>query len=152
MTKQVLLSISGLQFLDEGMSEPVEVVTAGEYYNRNGKHWVIYEEVIEGIKGSIQNTIKIGDHTVEVTKKGLTNVHMVFEESKKNMTSYSTPFGNMFIGILASDVDIKESENDIDVKVAYSLEVNYEHLADCTINMNIKSKDATDFTLHPVAQ
>ena len=35
----------------------------------------------------------------------------------------------------------------IDVKVKYNLEVNYEHLADCSITMNIKSKEAGNFTL-----
>ena len=39
MTKDVLLSISGLQFAaqDEEDVEPVEVITAGDYYKKNGK-------------------------------------------------------------------------------------------------------------------
>ena len=43
MTKDVLLSISGLQFAaqDEEDVEPVEVITAGDYYKKNGKHYIL---------------------------------------------------------------------------------------------------------------
>ena len=36
MTKNVIVSISGLQFAEENDSEPVEVITAGDYYKKNG--------------------------------------------------------------------------------------------------------------------
>ena len=49
--------------------------------------------------------------------------------------------------IVKPEVDVQETENDIDVKVNYELEVNYEHMADCCITMNIKSKDAGDFRI-----
>lgn len=51
------------------------------------------------------------------------------------------------IGIDAKSVDIAETDDNIDVKVKYNLEVNYEHLADCSIVMNIKSKESGEFTL-----
>lgn len=147
MTKKVLLSIAGLQFLDAELNEPVEVVTAGDYYNRGGKHYVLYDEPVEGMEGHIQNTIKIGNEALEVSKKGLTNVHMVFEKNKKNLTCYRTPFGELMVGIQTDTLKIQETEENIDVEVRYALEINYEHLADCTLQMNIKSKDAGDFSL-----
>ena len=39
------------------------------------------------------NYIKMSAQGVEVRKQGQVNVHMVFEQGKKNMTFYSTPFG-----------------------------------------------------------
>lgn len=149
MTKDVLLTISGLQFTapeDEG-AEPVEVITAGDYYKKNGKHYILYDEVMEGFEGSTRNVIKITDDYLDITKKGVSNVHMVFEKNKKNVSYYYTPFGNILIGIDAKSVDINETEENIDVQVKYNLEVNYEHLADCSITMNIKSKEAKDFSL-----
>lgn len=149
MTKDVLLTISGLQFTvpeDEG-AEPVEVITAGDYYKKNGKHYILYDEVMEGFEGSTRNVIKITDDYLDITKKGVSNVHMVFEKNKKNVSYYYTPFGNILIGIDAKSVNINETEENIDVQVKYNLEVNYEHLADCSITMNIKSKEAKDFSL-----
>lgn len=37
MTKDVLISISGLQFAGGENSEPVEVITSGSYYKKNGQ-------------------------------------------------------------------------------------------------------------------
>ena len=46
----------------------------------------------------------------------------------------------MQMGIAATHVKISEAEDNIDVKVEYALEVNEEHVADCSLEMNIKSK------------
>lgn len=59
MTKDVLVSISGMHMgitepqPDEG-DEPIEVVTPASYYCRNGKHYIIYDEVMEGMAGNDQ--------------------------------------------------------------------------------------------------
>ena len=51
------------------------------------------------------------------------------------------------IGIDAKDIRIEESDMDINVKVNYGLEINYEHVADCHITVDVKSKEARDFKL-----
>ena len=143
MEKEVLLSLKGLQFaVGEEGAQALETITPAEYFVRNGSHYVIYDEVMEGFEENTRNVIKFKDSLVEVTKKGLMNVHMVFEEKKKNMTSYVTPFGNILIGIDTADIKIKESEDAISVDVEYTLEANYEHLADCKIEMSIKNREA----------
>ena len=85
MTKDVIVSISGLQMPAEGEAEPVEVITVGDYYQKNGKHYVLYEEVNEGFEGSTKNIIKMQENCIDITKKGVSNVHMVFEKNRKNM-------------------------------------------------------------------
>lgn len=147
MTKDVLLSIKGLQFANEQDTEPVEVITSGDYYKRNGKHYILYDEVMEGFEGVTKNIIKLKENCLDVTKKGVTNVHMMFEKNKKNITYYSTPFGSIMIGIDAKDIKIEEKEESILVNVSYGLEVNYEHMADCNIVMNIQSKESGEFNL-----
>ena len=42
---------------------------------------------------------------------------------------------------------MNETEDNIDIKVDYKLEVNYEHLAECSISMNIMSKDTKNFRI-----
>lgn len=147
MTKEVFVSISGLQFAKEEENEPIEVITSGDYYKRNGKHYIIYEEVMEGGEQPTKNVIKLGDAFLDITKKGAANVHMMFEKDKKNVTYYYTPYGSLLIGIDAKKVDVQETEHSIDVRVDYALEVNYEHMADCSIKMNIQSKGAGEFRI-----
>ena len=140
MTKEVLVTISGLQFSPETESESVELITSGSYYKKNGKHYIIYDEVNEGFSETTRNIIKLNDDFMDITRRGVSNVHMMFEKNRKNVTYYYTPYGSLLIGIDAKSVDVQETENDIHVKVNYELEVNYEHMADCSITMNIKSK------------
>ena len=147
MTKDVLVKISGLQFAGEEDSDSIEVITSGTYYKKNGKHYVLYEEVMEGTNEVTRNVIKIGADSMEVTRKGPATVHMMFEKDKKNVSYYYTPYGNLLIGIDAKKIQIDETEMDINVKVNYGLEINYEHMADCHITVDVKSKEARDFKL-----
>ena len=109
MTKDVIVTISGLQFAQETETEPVEIVTAGSYYKKNGKHYIIYDEVMEGFEGSTKNIIKLTEDSLDVTKKGVTNVHMMFEKNRKNVTYYYTPNGN--------DIHGKGIEPDLEVEL-----------------------------------
>lgn len=142
MTKDVLVSLRGLQFEQmEESPEAIETITVGSYYAKNGKHYVIYDEVTEGFEEPTRNKIKFSEHMLELTRSGLVNVHMVFEENRKNMTSYHTPYGNIIVGIDTRQIQIKEQEDRIDVLAKYALDINYEFLAECEIAIEIRSKE-----------
>ena len=70
----------------------------------------------------------------------LVNVRMIFEENKKNITSYLTPYGNILIGVDTESISVEEKENQIRVQVAYTLEANYQYLADCKIEMELRPR------------
>lgn len=153
MTKEVLVSISGLQMaagdMESNDDEPIEVLSAGTYYFKNGKHYVFFEEVAEGMQGVTKTQIKWKDKEwLEVSKKGLSNVHMIFEKNKKNRCFYETPFGQLNLGIFMSEMQVDEKEDSINIRAEYSLDVNYEPLAECTIRIHICPKDAKDFSLN----
>lgn len=140
MTKDVLISISGLHYdaLD-GEGQPVEVITPATYYLKNGKHYVVYDEMVEGMPGTIKNTIKItGDYMFEIRKSGIADTHMVFEKDRINMTNYATPYGDMMVGIHTKDMKVNVEEENIDVSISYALDVNNEPLSDCEIKVNIR--------------
>lgn len=149
MTKEVLLTLRGLQFDQrEEDAGQVEMVTVGDYYKRNGKHYVVYEEITEGFSQPTKNRLKFSDHMLELSRNGLINVHMVFQENKKNLTNYNTPFGQILIGIDTKKIQIDEREDDIVVEVDYSLDVNYEFLSDCHIKIVVCSKENSSFSLN----
>lgn len=148
MTKDVLVSISGLHTDvlsavkgDDIADEAIEVVTPGSYYCKNGKHYVIYDEVTEGVQGTTKNKIKIsGTDSLEIMKTGQSNAHMLFEKSRKNLTYYKTPFGQLLVGVNTKNMKINVTEENIDISVDYELDINYEPLADCSIKMEIYPK------------
>lgn len=146
MTKDVIVSISGMQFDTQG-DTPLEVITVGNYYYKNGKHYILYDEMLDDSGVETKNTIKISGDRVDVIKKGPNSVHMVFEPYHKNMACYQTPYGSMMIGINTLGITKEEDELNICTKIDYALEVNYAHMSDCSISINIKSKDDKDFSL-----
>lgn len=141
MTKEILLSLKGLQLDNEEDSQATETITPADYYQRNGSHYVIYEEMIDGFSAVTRNRIKFNDSSLELSRKGVINVQMLFEANKKNMTNYTTPYGNILIGIDTESVLVKEKENEIHVEVEYALEANYQYLSNCRIEMDLRSRE-----------
>ena len=89
MTKDVLVSISGLQMavneMESNDDEPIEVVSAGTYYFKDGKHYIFFEEVEEGVSQVTKTQIRIrGKESLEVIKKGVSNTHMIFEKNQNH--------------------------------------------------------------------
>jgi uncharacterized beta-barrel protein YwiB (DUF1934 family) len=141
MTKDILVYVSGLQIVEE-KSEPIVLVTTGTYYFRNGKHFIIYEEVDE--EGDrAQNTIKITPHMVDLVRKGMTSSHMIFEVGKENLTYYDTPFGSMLMGITTSSIKFEEvNELHMELEIQYALSVDSKHVSDCTIHITVKGSES----------
>ena len=139
MTKDVLITISGMQMID-GDNSDIEMITTGAYYMKNGKHYITYDEVLEGYEGKIRNLIKIQPDSMDIIKSGLTNVHMTFEKNKKRLTCYATPMGDMMVGLSTRSIYVSEKEDSLNVLVEYSLDINYEHISECNIQVAIQSR------------
>ena len=145
MNKDVLIHVRGLQMMEtDDAQEPIEIVVPGQYYFRNGSHYLRYEEMLDDTAETTVNYIKMSPNGVEVRKQGQVNVHMVFEEGKKNKTFYNTPYGTLQMGISATGLELKESEDGIQMKVDYALDMNEEHVADCYLTVQAQSKDSAD--------
>lgn len=146
MTKEVLISIKGFHVLKSGEDvEPLETIAPGLYYERNGKTYIKYEEMIGDVPGFSRNTIKITGDVLEVRKQGDISVHMVFELGKKHVSCYQTPLGMMETGLITSDLDILRQEDRMDITIKYILELDGSYASDCFLTMKIQSKTAADF-------
>ena len=123
MTKEVLVRIAGLHFdlkengetdLQEAEDEKIEIVVPGQYFLKNGKHYILYEEIEESGLGVTKNTLKVtGDYRVEMKKSGVLTSYMVFEKGKKYVSSYKTPFVRYTLE--AEDEAVAESRIRIEV-------------------------------------
>ncbi len=139
MTKDVLIAIKGMQFEGAEDAEEIEVIQRGQYYQKNGTHYLLYEEPVEGSTEIIKNRIKFKDGEVQVAKKGPVNTTLNFKKNEKNMTNYATPYGNLLVGIDTQSVKLELSEEKMDIRVDYALDINYEFLADCKIAIAVTS-------------
>lgn len=143
MTEDVIVRVKGIQIMEgEQPQEPIEIVTAGRYFSRGGIHYVRYEEMLEENGEATVNLVKLQPGTMEVSKKGVVNVQMEFEENKKNLSCYTTPFGPIRMGISTTYYRIQESEEKLEAEVHYALEMNEEHAADCRLRIEITAKNS----------
>lgn len=138
MTKDVLISISGLQYeVDE--NETVEVVTPGNYYYKNNKHYLLYDEYLDETSNEVtKNKMIISGNQISIIKSGATSVQMQFEPGKESISYYSTPFGQLEIGFSTSKVNTNYDPDLIDINIHYGLSINRSHISDCRISMQVK--------------
>ncbi|MCC8080809.1 MAG: DUF1934 domain-containing protein [Lachnospiraceae bacterium] len=161
MTREVWISIRGLQNVGVDEQEPVEIVSAGTYYNRNGKHYILYDTVEEDSDSATPNMIKISPDHVELTRKGSHAVRMDFRQGIRTLTEYPTPCGPLLLGITTGFVQVSETEHSdgemegqtgeierqttgtegqINVRMEYTLDTDGDRLADCELLMRIRSR------------
>lgn len=143
MTKDVFIAIRGLQAVPEDKSDKVEVIVPGEYYYRNNKHYILFEEVLEGTDVVTKSMIKLEQDYMELTRKGPVSTHMVFEKDKQNVTYYYTPYGSILMGIDAKKVQLIETEECIEAEIHYSLDMNYEKVAESCIHIVVRPQAGT---------
>ena len=143
MTKDVLISISGLQYdIDE--NETVEVVTPGNYYFKNNKHYLFYDEYLDESSNEVtRNKMIISGDQISIIKTGATNTQMQFEPGKECISYYNTPVGQLEVAFATSKVNINFESDLIDININYGLSINKSHVSNCNITMQVKPAKAT---------
>ena len=101
---------------------------------------MIYEEVIEGLQKPVMNKLKFGEHFLELSRSGSLSVCMMFEENKKHMADYHTPYGKLTLGNDTKKFRMVNETDKMKLDIEYTLEQNNEYLADCKILIEIRSK------------
>ena len=139
MDKDVWVSVAGLQFGSNPEGDKIQILTPGSYYKKKDHHCVMYDEVVEGSDEVTKNVVRFDGQMLSISKSGFTNVEMIFEKNKRNMTNYITPYGSLLVGIDTDRIDIRENDDSINIDIDYALDINYEHLANCKIQMEIKN-------------
>lgn len=139
MTRDVLVSILGTQFdIDE--QEAIELVTVATYYKRNGKHYILYEEQPEDHGPITKSTLKFNETSFEMMKKGGTTAHLLFDPEQSTSTYYQTPAGPMVVNVTTESYECTEEENVMHIRIRYSLDVNYNFVSNCAIDISIGAR------------
>ena len=140
MNKKVCIKIKGLHSAGEQEDyDEIEVIYIGNYYKRNGKHYIKYDEPIENSTQINKNTLKVSPKEVELMVNGATGHHMVFTAGQKNMTYYPTPYGGINMGIDTYSLEIVEEDQRIHIDITYGLEINLDYVSQCRVSIAIES-------------
>lgn len=141
MTKDVLISLCTVQSdLGETQEDRTQTLISGNYYEKNDRHYILYDEVMEGFSKAVKTKVKFSENMLEIIRNGPIGVRMLFEENKKNVTSYNTPYGNILLGISTKKINVIVQPDIIEIELEYTLDADGGHLSDCSMNMKIQSK------------
>lgn len=138
MTKNVIISLTGLQYAAEEEDAPIEVINFGQYYKKGEKHYLLYEDTSED-GTTVKCRIKVSEKELELQKRDSLNTRLLFIPGEEYFTNYETPYGSLLVGVATQSLELFEEEEFLRAKLRYGLEINQERAADCTLVLKVQS-------------
>ncbi|MBR1781779.1 MAG: DUF1934 domain-containing protein [Oscillospiraceae bacterium] len=137
MEKNVIISIMGMQNYGDD-NDRIELVTEGKLEEMEGALRLSYEESeLTGLEGTT-TLFHVEPERITLLRTGTVNSEMVFERNKRHRSLYSTPFGDMEIGVtarrLSSTLDTKGGRIEID----YDVEINHMLAGQSLFRINVR--------------
>ncbi len=136
--EKACLTITSCQSGEDGKTAVTETKAEAVYYEKNGSHYILYEESMEDTGASVKSTLKLKGGLLELTRKGAVTTRMVFETGKEYLTDYITPYGCMKMGIRTRKVNAAFGERQILIRAEYSLTSDGQQICDCAITIKLQ--------------
>lgn len=139
MIKDVIIDIKTHQSLD-GQSDSIEFSTDGRFGIKDGTYFLSYDESgLLDIEGEIKTTLYVKtDNTVILQRKGSYNSRMVIEKGVRTNCFYSTPVGDLALGIFGEKVISNLNENGGDIALTYIIDADAKTLSRNKVNISIR--------------
>lgn len=142
MTEEVKLKIRGLHGQGEEDGDAIEVVSIGKMHEEEGTLCIDYEEVAdeteEGVVQTAKCLMKIGEESVEVIKKGGSESQMIFMPGQTTYTYFSTPFGEIEIGLHTDYIKRTEKQSGFQLSMEYDMEMNQSFVSRCNVEIEVE--------------
>ena len=143
MTDNVIISIKGKQLYAESSPEEMELVTSGTLKRDGlGGYTVSYQETeLTGLEGTTTK-LHIGGGRVTLLREGSINSQMVFEEGRRHLSMYETPYGALSIGVNTKRMRSTLGEAGGDLEIDYAIEIDNLIAGQNLFRMNVKKNPA----------
>ena len=124
MQDNVIISIKGRQVTENGPDE-IELVTAGRMVRTEaGEFTVSYQESeLTGLEGTT-TLLRSDGPRITLLREGTVNSQMVFEEGRRHLSMYETPYGALSVGINTRRVRNTIGESGGDLEIDYAIEID----------------------------
>ena len=139
MIKNVIIDIKTEQSLDD-QRDSIEFSTDGRFGIKDDSYFISYDETgLLDIEGEIKTTLYVKqDNTVILQRKGSYNSRMVIEKGVRNNCFYSTPVGDLALGVFGEKVISNLNENGGDITLTYLIDANAKLLSRNKVNISIR--------------
>ena len=145
MEKDVVISIKGMQKYEDADPDTIELVTEGRLTRDETGYTLTYQESeLTGLEGTL-TTIQVEGEQVTLMRAGEFNAQMVFQEGRRHLSMYNTPYGAMAIGVNTRHLLADLNDHGGDIEIDYAIEVDHA-IAGRNV-FQIKVKEAESFSL-----
>ena len=125
MEKEVVISIKGMQQYEGALPDAVELVTAGRLARDGTGYTLSYQESeLTGLDGTL-TTIQVDGEQVTLMRVGEFNSQLVFQEGRRHLSVYNTPYGAMSVGVTTRHLLAELSDRGGDIEVDYFIEIDH---------------------------
>ena len=138
MIKDVVIDIKGIQGIDDE-TDTIEFTTDGRFGVRDGEFFISYDDgqmLEENLE--VKTSIFIKPDSVVLQRAGAIKSRMVIEKGVRNTCFYSTPHGNMVLGIYGDSVDYDLSEKGGSLKMCYNIDSNLKLVSRNEVSIKIR--------------
>lgn len=138
MTKDVMISIRGLQEYENADNDSIELVTAGTLERTEHGYSLSYQEsAITGMEGTT-TSFEISPRMVTLTRTGMVCSQMVFEAGRRHLSLYQTPYGSMEVGVAARSVRSTIGEQGGELEIDYAIDIDHALAGENTFHIKVK--------------
>lgn len=141
MEYRAILSIQGQQIYSPNEEpEVTQLVTEAVMTLTEEEITLRYEETeLTGLEGTT-TTFSIRPGFVTLLRQGQVNSEMVFEQGRRHLSMYSTPYGTMSVGVNTRRMLIELDETGGNLEIDYSLEINHAVASENIFSVFVKVK------------
>lgn len=139
MMKDVVITIKGIQGLD-GENDTVELTTDGQFGIKDGQYYISYEEgqlFDSGERVKTKLYIK-SDNSVVLQRSGSLKSRMLVVLGERNTCYYSTPMGELVIGIFGEEISHNFNEKGGKLKLKYTIDSNLQLISRNEVNISVR--------------
>ena len=141
MEKDVIISIKGVQQFENAEEDSMELVTAGRLEREGNSYTLSYQESeITGLEGTL-TTFQIEPERVTLMRVGEFNSQMVFQEGRRHMSMYNTPYGAMTIGVNTQHLLADFTDRGGDIEIDYAIEIDHNVAGRNMFQIRVKEAD-----------
>ena len=141
MDKSVIISIKGKQSYENVEDETIELVTEGLLAKEGeGAYTLSYQESeLTGLEGTL-TTFQIEDDRITLMRHGEVNSQMVFEEGRRHLSMYNTPYGALAVGIKTHSMDCRMDDHGGSIEINYAIEIEHAVAGQNLFQIQVREK------------
>ena len=140
----VIISIKGKQSDEDAEDETIELVTEGrlEEDGSDGFTLSYQESELTGLEGTL-TTFQIEKDRITLMRVGEVNSQMVFEEGRRHLSMYNTPYGALSVGVSTRRMRSDLRRDGGSIEIHYAIEIDHAVAGQNLFQISVREKKPT---------